>query len=425
MGYKYLLSGSPLSFQSTQQTFLDGFQGFLNDQFYNAPDIYTIQEEVVLGSNSFSDVVVRVNRAINSSTGEKLGDDFKLILFPDLNHATGLGYKYYFDNNYWIVVFSEIFKNIAASCMVRRCNNVLRWIDEDGNYYTEPCAIDYVISRPRDESGSANPVTPQGMIDVYAQGNIRTRTIKENQRFLFGPPNNRRAFKIFGDGLRTFLNQNTMDDTSANMLKFNMGGNYVNPETDDLVNGIADGKKFVFSLSLSPSSISGSVGSTYQLIPNLTLNGIVSTKPLSYYSSSSSIATVSSSGIVTLVSSGSANIVCHMTDNITASAITLATCSSSIDLYDIRISPNQQYIFEDDTVTFSSYLYLNGVQQADAFTYAIANSDVPTANYEFNVIDGNNFSIKNKLKYLNDPLVIDITSGSYASQLSLEMRGSW
>jgi len=425
MGYKYLLSGSSLSFKSSKQVFLDGFQGFLNDQFYNAPDVYDIEEELVLGSNVFSDVTVRVNRAINSATGEKLGDDFKQILFPDLNHATGLGYKYFFDDNYWIVVFSEIFKNIAASCMVRRCNNVLRWIDEDGNYYSEPCAIDYVISRPRDESGAANPVTPQGMIDVYVQGNVRTRTIKENQRFLFGSSNNRRAFKIFGDGVRNFLNQNTLDDESANILKFNMGGNYVNPETDDLVNGIADGNKMVFALSLSPSAIDGGAGGTYQLIPSLTLNGIVSTKPLSYLSSASNIASVSSSGIVTLVSSGSANITCYMTNNTAASAVAIATCSSSTNLYDIRISPNQQYIFEDDTVTFSTYLYLNGTQQADVFAYSIANADVPTENYEFVVVDGNNFSIKNKKKYLDDPLLINVVSGSYSGQLSLDMRGSW
>jgi hypothetical protein len=238
MAYKYYssvtMSGSP------SQTLIGGFQALLNDQFSVSSDVFTIQEEVTLGSNVLTDIQVRVNTAIQSQTGLKLGDDFKNLLFKDISHSVVIGKKYYFDNNYWISVFTEAIKNLAASCMVRRCNNVLRWCGSDGTIYSEPCSIDYQISRPRDMMGTNNPVMPAGYIKIYTQYNARTKKIKGNQRFMFGPPENRICFKVFGDGLTAFLNQQTLDDTSSSLLELQVGGNFINPDTDDLVNGIAD-----------------------------------------------------------------------------------------------------------------------------------------------------------------------------------------
>jgi hypothetical protein len=238
--FKYFLSGSPTFHSSPNNVFIDGFQALLTDQFYNSSTSFTIQEETIFGSKIFNNVDVRVTRAIDSITGQKRGDDYKTILFSDLDHATGLGYLYYFDSNYWVVVFSEIIKNLAASAMVRRCNNVLRWAGDDGTIYNEYCVLEYTISRPRDEMGTVNPVLPAGYVNCFAQLNDRTQLIKGNQRFIFGTPNNRIAMKVFGDGVISFLNQKTLDDESGQLLELTMGGNFVNHEVDDLVNGIAD-----------------------------------------------------------------------------------------------------------------------------------------------------------------------------------------
>ena len=39
---------------------------------------------------------------------------------------------YFFDENWWVTINSEIIKNLAATATVRRCNNVLRWKAADG-----------------------------------------------------------------------------------------------------------------------------------------------------------------------------------------------------------------------------------------------------------------------------------------------------
>lgn len=237
MAYKYyglVTSASPSSF------YVNDFNAVLQDQFEVASDLFDILEEPVIGSGSFVDVRVRITEAVSSVTGTMLSDDFKQILFKDLAHDASLGKKYIFANNTWICVYSEIIKTLGANCMVRRCDNVLRWIDSDGIQYSEPAIIDYKVSRPRDLMGTENLVLPQGFTDVFCQGNARTKTIKGNQRFLFGPVENRIAFKIFGDGISNFLNQKTSDDTSATLLKFSMGGNFVNKDVDNLILGIAD-----------------------------------------------------------------------------------------------------------------------------------------------------------------------------------------
>jgi hypothetical protein len=238
--YKYLNSGSPTFMMAPGEDMIFDFQSWLNEDFNYASDVFVIQEEVTFGSNSYSDITARVNRGIQQNTGIKLGDDFKNLLFKDLTYSPTLGRKYKFDNNIWIVVFSETIKNLAVSALVRRCNNTLRWIDKDGNYYSEECSIDYSISRPRDEMGTVDPVMPAGYVTIFCQQNDRTKLIKGNQRFLFGPANNRIAFKIFGDGVRSFLNQQTGNDESSTLLQLSVGGHFINENTDNLTLGIAD-----------------------------------------------------------------------------------------------------------------------------------------------------------------------------------------
>jgi len=240
MAYKYLnlgLAGYP---NTTKEQIVNGFQAFLDDQFYNSSTIQTIYEETSFASGSLVAVDARVNRAINSTNGVRLGDDFKILLFKNVTHATGIGYKYYFANNYWITTFSESIMNLGVSCMVRRCNELLRWVGTDGTYYEEPCALEYKIDRPSDTSGAENPVTPQGYFDCYSQLNYKTQLIEGNQRFLFGKPNNRVCFKIMGSGVQNMLRQSTLDENSARLLTISLRGNYINNDTDDLVLGIAD-----------------------------------------------------------------------------------------------------------------------------------------------------------------------------------------
>jgi hypothetical protein len=431
--YKYFISGSSSTyspFDTTADIMLNEFQENLNVQFYNAPDAFIIQEETAIGSEIYSNVDVRVNRAINSYTGMKLGDDFKTILFRDLSHSAPLGTRYYFDSNYWITINSEIIKNFAASATIRRCNNMLRWIDEYGVLYQEPCSIEYNVNSTTDQIRIGdNPVLPEGYIEVYAQLNTKSNKIKANQRFLFGNTNSWICYKVFGNGTRNFLNQETLDNNSASILRLYMGVNQESDPNDDIVNGICDVYKNIYALSISPSSVTGNPGNTIELVPTLTLNDDPIDLEISYTSSGSSIATTSgsSSNILSLVSSGSCNITGYMTANPDIDCIVpvVVLTSPAINTYEIRVSPDNGIILQGEIQAYTVYLYLNGVIQADTFTLTIANPNVPIDKYTLTVTDGNNFSVTNNHLYLDYPLILQLDSGSHTKQFYIYLQGAW
>jgi hypothetical protein len=237
--YSFLAPSPPLSASSV---LVNDFQALLDVQFSVSTDIFKISEEYIFSSGSYIDLNVRIVGAVDPGTGDKSSDDFKKILFQNITHPVSIGRKFYFDNNYWITINAEAIKNLASSCVVRRLNNTLRWVDDLGNIWSEECVIDYQIKRALDQVGAANDlILPGGYITVYCQLNSKTRNIKGGKtRFLFGNPQNWICYKVAGDGVKNFLNLQTSNNNSAQLLALEMSINYVDETADDLVGGVAD-----------------------------------------------------------------------------------------------------------------------------------------------------------------------------------------
>jgi len=267
MGYRYLTAGSPMTFFSPQKSWTDDFNDLVSIEFYNASNVYTIRRESFFSSGSYIDIDVRIDSAIDNATGDKLGDDFKVLIFKDDTYLPNKGDKFYFDNNYWIVTNTGNIKMTGISCTIRRCNNVLRWTDTDGNYFAEHCIIEYAMSTTRNRVRS-DPMIPDGTIKVYAQLNTQVRTLRENRRFLFGNSDQWVCYKVYGGGIGNFLNNNTTDNNSAHIIEFDMGKDMVNYDTDDVVNGVADYYKqagdqsSINNIRISPDQTYITAGST-------------------------------------------------------------------------------------------------------------------------------------------------------------------
>jgi hypothetical protein len=235
--YKYYSIGLPTVPTSASAAWINDFQAGLTYLFDNSTDVFDILEETVFASDSYSTIQVRVTSATSAETGIKLGDDFKRILFKDINHPISVGAKYYFDENFWVVINCENIKSLTASATVRRCNNVLKWMS-GSSIYQEPCAIEYSYKNPRFDVSKDDLTMPQAYILIYAQGNTKTNTIKTNQRFLVGNSSNWSCFKVLAP--RNFLNQKTLDNSTSQLLTLEVQESQVNYDTDDVVNGIAD-----------------------------------------------------------------------------------------------------------------------------------------------------------------------------------------
>jgi hypothetical protein len=441
MAYKYL-SVSPSLNVTPKQTFVNDFQASLDVLFPIASDFWTIQEEETFASGVFQDVDVRiVTHVISSITGKLLGDDYRLILFPDLGHAVGLGYMYYFDSNYFITINSEKIKNLAAGATVKRCNNTLRWIDEEGAYHSIPCAIDYLVTRNKDIANTqALTVEPEGLIDVVCQFNNETNLIKPNQRFLFGNANNWTAYKQMGGGVNNFNNLTTLDNMSVGYMHLSMKTDYVS-DNDDLTNGIAYEDKMEYTLTLGQTGITGIQGATgIQLPAMVELNGSSVERDIVWASSNISRATVGATGnpgIIALGTTGTAIITGALAGNTGVHAhANVTVVSAATDIYQVVIDPDTNYILEGETESYDVYLYQNGVKLAYIpFTASLNAGTVPSDHYAFGYtgMPGNTFDVENKEMYLDDHLTITYTAGatggipptSQTKVQEINLRGSW
>lgn len=427
MPYTYLNASLPMQ-KSPKDSLVGDFQGALSKDFKTSSDWFTIQREYPYGSEIYEEIDVRINRLFDGKTTVTVGDDFKRILFKDPSQSPALGSMFKFDDNFWIVTNVEAIKSLATACVVRRCNNILRWKDYGtGVVYSKPCVIDYLIKETRDyTTGGSSLVQPSGFAEIIVQFNEFTNKIRPSRRFLFGNTNNWMAYKVMGGGVNNFDNRFTENMMSVGLLRLSTLANQANEQTDDFINGVADAMEYNYTVSLNENTASITIGNSYILIPTVLLNGGEISKTLTWTSSDITKATVNSSGIVTPVASGNAVITCALSDN----ALVFDTCSISVSAspvnnYSIDIFPNKDYVYESEEQIFTTTLYLNGLAQPDTFTYALSNNGIPYTNFQYNILSGNTFWIKNLKKYIGATLTVTATSGAHSIQIPITLKGAW
>lgn len=428
MPYTFLTASLPIQ-KTPKQTYVDQFQSVMDLQFKNSSDWYTINKETSYGSGVYSGTIdVRINFAISNTTGLSIGDDFKRILFKQPDSSRMVGDMYYFSDNYWIVTNTEEKMGIASTCVVRRCNNVLRWKSfETGKIEEQPCVIDYIIKETRDYSTSGSAlVLPSGFAEIMTQFNSKTNKIRPSRRFLFGNTDNWNAFKVMGGGINNYNNSSTTNNSSVGLLRLSVLANQVNNQTDDIVNGIADASEFVYSLSLSESSLSLETSKQFKFYPTLELNGETITKNLTWSSSNPLVATVSSTGVVTTIIPGTTTITCSMTENSSVyDTCPITVVGTLVNNYVVVVEPNVDYVYEGQEQIFTVSLYLNNIAQVDAFVFTLDSNTVPSTNYTYSVLSSNSFKINNLEKFLGDTLIVGAVSGIHTKNVPITLKGAW
>lgn len=91
----------------------------------------------------------------------------------------------------------------------------------------------------------------------------------------------------------------------------------------------------------------------------------------------------------------------------------------------IVLLPNVKRITVGETENFTVYNYINKIQQTDTFTINVSN--VPKSYYELNIIDGNNFSIKNLKQYKTNPLNLECIDNKTGNKINtiIWLGGNW
>lgn len=177
---------TPTNYKTSQEYYTWNLQQKVNETFDFASDVEEIEEEHVFGTLVYSPIVCRINHAIDPKTGNNVGDDFRELIFKDLSIPKFMGQRYRFQNSDWITVKTDQYRYVTKSALLRRCGNVLRWVDlETKRVVSEPVIVDYTLKYANIYFNHTVDIT-QGTLLLTAQYNDFTKQIRVNDRFVMG-----------------------------------------------------------------------------------------------------------------------------------------------------------------------------------------------------------------------------------------------
>lgn len=169
-------------------------QAAIDDMWEVTTAKHTVLEQDDFGPLTFHEIEVWFDYVVGvTSTFMKNGNDYRKLIFRDINHECNRGRYYKFEGSYWLTDFTDPMITVQKFLTVRRCNNWLRMIDpENGCIVQWPCVVDYDATSPTPQIGSSI-IIPNNHLSILVQGNEETsRLFKLNTRFMFGG----RPFKI-------------------------------------------------------------------------------------------------------------------------------------------------------------------------------------------------------------------------------------
>ena len=425
MALRYYDASSAIRTITPKDTFKSDYDAICEQIFDNTYNVYynEIMYEEHYGEKDFVEIpMVRVDSVVNYNTGVQVGDDYKVfILTPDFPVNPYYGMKFKWGDNYWLVINTNNLGNMATSCEVRRCNNILRFFDKNGNKVYEPCILDQVL-RFTNNNDSMTIVTGKAEQYIWCQRNDRTIVLKPNDRMLFGVPEQRIGFRLYAGGFGNSLNTITGDDKSPTLTQFYVEEYEIDYENDDIVEGFANAAKYRFNIDVSNNNTTFDVGAIYNLNATVYNNGNVINKEVIWTSENEDIASIENNKLKAL-SVGETTIKVMLKENNTIeNSINIIVQESLDDVYDILIEPNVDYILQNSEKIFDVSLYKNGEKIEGNIEIKDISLSVPRNNYEMR-IENNSFILKNKKVYMEEPIKVQCSTDEITKVFEIRLRG--
>lgn len=345
--------------QSPDEEYKELLQACVDDQWDNTTQVIQVLEQNYIGGTCWNPIDVRVDYAIEMGTGFKQGDDFKVFAFKDLNHKASKGLMYQYDDDYWLVVNTEELGSVTSEITVRRCNNVMRWVDKYTGYvYEYPCIIEYVLESPQ-QLKDKDVITANGHISVLCQGDNLTRNLEKNLRFLF----NSQPYKLLA--YQNMLNEGVKDNMAGNLLYLDMYLDMIEPD-DCLECNVANLNSYLYQVEFIDPPTEVAMGAVGQLHPVVKLNSQVVDRKIEFCCNQN--ITIENNGKFTIV--GNANHKAYVEARIVGNPNAKASVSMNIvkeqeDVYSLVYSPFINSLRTDKNIEFDVLIYKNGVNWTD------------------------------------------------------------
>lgn len=349
----------------------DDFQAFVDSEFENASDYYTIQKENNL--NELENLGVRLVAPYKIGASSTMRDDFKNIIFPTYTTNVIIGERYYFDGYWWITIDTGNVKSSSASCLVQRCYDFLRFYDDLGIYHEIPA----VVSKGGFYDLDADKMMqlPNNQLRILIKYDNESKLIKWAD--VDSVDSKYTRFILNGQAFRTVSSDpHSMVRLGVGVLELRLQADQIRA-TDNLVDGIADDDDALTLLIQNGSTLNLGEGQTVQINSEVTLNDVVLGNPtITYASSNTNIATVNSSGLVTAITSGSVNITA--TYSTASDSIDITVSAVVADNYTVDIVSSNGIIDGiklGQTISYQSYSKNNGSPYATVGTWSVLKDD--------------------------------------------------
>lgn len=427
MALKYYDAAAKIRQPNPKASYYADYAAMMDLGFENAPNVVydEIEYEATYGEEDFITIPrVRVDTILNYNTGIILGDDYKTFVFaPEFEIQPYYGMKFRWQGSYWLVINTNSYASLPVSAEVRRCNNVLRFFNEKGERVYEPCIMDYTLRFANNEDTMTIAIG-NGEQKVWCQRNSRTQLIQPNDRFLFGTPEQRVAFRLYAGGVKNYLNGVTMDDLSPTITEFYVDHYEINPLFDDLENGFANAYLNEVTIALNNVEPKMNIGDK-DVVSAIVKRGntILDNINIEWLSSDNDVVSVSD-GVITANALGDAVITATISDtNISTTAQVSVVEEEVDDVYELLVSPDKDYVLQGVSETFVVDLYKNGVKQPDVVTFADLSMGIPVGKYTITSDVQNTFTLTNKGMYMGAPVIVRCVSGSHELTLYIRLRG--
>lgn len=345
---------------SPDEAYREHMQALINAYWDNTTQVYTVYEQECLGSDKYIPIDVRITPAIGMGTSYKQDDDFKHFAFKDLDHFVNKGRMFQYEDDYWITINTSELGTVTKDITVRRCNNVMKWINpENGALLELPCAIEYVLESPTPLKDK-DVIVANGHISVICQGNDDVRKIPKNKRFIF----NDEPYKLVA--VQKMLNDETRDNKSNNLFYLDMFLDMKQPD-DDFECGVANAGQYDYEITLE-SPVSAQVkGFKGCVFANVTLNKSTVERDVEFIPNYACKVDNSGNYILTGDVGETAIIKAKIVGNDDLIAkVSIKIVESATEHREIVIQPIYETINQSQTIHFTAQIFQNGVPTNDA-----------------------------------------------------------
>jgi len=348
--------------------------------------------------NSTSYNLVKIN---NVDRDVRIVEESSIIKYPD--ETISVGNIVLWNSENWICTETDNTSEFSDVGLISRCNNVLKFYDQNNILYNIPCIIQNSNIKLDNDKFMFLPADEHILL---CSDNSDSSNIDLNTRFIL----NDNAYSIIGiDNISNqgLLNIRIKDDqiNSDDNLDLSIANYYSHQIVRE-----------IYILNGTSASLLFN-NATLQLNIQCKDNNVIVDNPIIAYSSSNiNIATVSSTGLITC--KGTGDVIITATYSGVSDTITIHGDISEVDDYNIVITPLDTILKLSRSMTYISHFWNNGLEVFDQnCIWSLVNSDGSNNIYANLITNGSSCTVTassnslymNKFIKLRSTLVSDNT----------------